>query len=205
MIIEVNAEHPQPRRIAEALRRLGSGELVAYPTDTVYAVGCSLEDKEAVRKLLAMREGQGSALPPSIIVPDLSAISQWAMVEGGAYRVLRRATPGPFTFILPATRQVPRQMLQKRKSLGVRVPDSPIALALCRALGGVLVTTSAKGEDGELLSSPREIEEAYKGQVAVVLDGGPIAPSPSTVVDLTLDPPEVIRVGKGDLETIGLG
>ena len=206
MIIEVNAEHPQPRRVQEALRHLGKGALIAYPTDTVYAVGCRLDDREAVKNLqrLKLNRGSGVERPMSVIVPELSAISSWAVMEDASYRIARRALPGPYTFIFKATRKVPRGLLAKQKTIGVRIPQAPVAIFLCQMLGGVLLTTTAKGLDKELLSTPREIEAAYKGMVTVVLDAGPLTPEPSTVVDMTTSPPEVLREGKGDLAPIGL-
>ncbi len=206
MIIEVNGEHPQPRRIQEALRSLGrGGGLIAYPTDTVYAVGCRLDDREAVEAIDRLKtERGGSQGPLSVIVPDLSAIASLAVVEDVAYRILRRALPGPFTFVLKATRQVPKFMLRRQKTIGIRMPDAPVAQALCEALGGVLITTSAKSRDGELLDDPREIEAEYRGSVRVVLDAGPILSSPSTVIDLTSEPHEVLRRGKGDPSALGL-
>ncbi len=205
MIIEIHHEHPQPRRITEALRRMGTrAGLIAYPTDTVYAIGCRVRDKDAVSQLQRLKAERGEGGLWSIIGPDLSAISEYAVVEGPAYRVLRRALPGAFTFVLRATKQVPKLLQTRQKTIGVRVPDSAVALALCEALGGVMVTTSAKGPEGQLLTTPREIEEHYRGKVKVILDAGALAPQPSTVVDLTTTPPEVLRNGAGDLGPIGL-
>jgi tRNA threonylcarbamoyl adenosine modification protein (Sua5/YciO/YrdC/YwlC family) len=212
VIIEVHPEHPQPRRIRQAVDLLRDGQLIAYPTDTVYAIGCSVEDKRAVELIhrvkaeknpVAVPRGEKNQ-PLSIIVPDLSTIAEWAVVEDWAYRLLRRATPGAFTFILEASRRVPRVMLTRQKTIGIRVPDSPVALALCAELGGPVITTSATGEDGELLLDPREIEASYKGRIAAVLDAGALLPQPSTVIDLTGDEPRVLREGKGSLDAIGL-
>jgi tRNA threonylcarbamoyl adenosine modification protein (Sua5/YciO/YrdC/YwlC family) len=206
MIVEVNSEHPQPRRIREALRMMKKGSLIAYPTDTVYGVGCRFDDREAVKKLQRLKSERGSGFggPMSVIVPDLSAISQWAIMEDAAYRIVRRALPGPYTFIFKATKKVPKGLLEGQKTIGVRVPAAPVAVILCEMLGGVLLTTTAKGLDKELLNAPRQIEAAYKGAVSVVLDAGPLTPEPSTVVEMTTSSPEVLREGKGPLATIGL-
>lgn len=212
MILEVHAEHPQPRRIRQAVDLLRAGELIAYPTDTVYAIGCSVNEKRAVELIHRVKAEKNPAQvargeknqPLSIIVPDLSSIAEWAVVEDWAYRLLRRATPGAFTFILQASRRVPKVMLTRQKTIGIRIPDSPIALALCAELGSPVITTSATGEDGELLLDPHAIEEDYKGRISAVLDAGPLLPQPSTVIDLTGDAPRILREGKGSLEAIGL-
>ena len=209
MIIEVNPVHPQPRRIAQAADVLRRGGLVAYPTDTVYAVGCLLGCAQAVEKLRRLkvraRNGRAQDAHLSIIVPNLSSISDLAVVGDAAYRLLRRVTPGPYTFILPATRRVPRKMIAKRqKTIGIRIPDSAVALALVRQLGEPIATTSAKGMDGDLLDDPRAVKSACGMDVEIVLDSGPIFPQPSTILDLSEDAPVVIREGKGDLLPLGL-
>jgi tRNA threonylcarbamoyl adenosine modification protein (Sua5/YciO/YrdC/YwlC family) len=207
MIIEIQGEHPQPRRVEQAVKVMRDGGLVAYPTDTVYAIGGDLRSKAAAELLYRIKDGGrkekvGTFL--SVIVPDLGSIAQWAIVEGPAYRLLRKATPGPYTFILPASREVPKILLKKQATIGIRVPDAPVALALCRALDGPMLTTTAQRDDGELLYDPREIEAMYRGSVGLVLDAGPISPEPSTVIDLSGPLPEVLRRGKGDLGVLGL-
>lgn len=210
MIIEVNGEYPQPRRLKEAVERLRRGELVAYPTDTVYAIGCDLRQKAAAKELYRLKElhhaDKKSAVSAaaSLVVPDLGSIATWAIVEDADYRLLRRALPGPYTFILRASREVPRLLFKKRRHVGIRVPSSPVAQALCEALGGALLSTTARDLDGELLFEPRSIEAAYHNSVSVVLDAGPLIPQPSTVIDLTEGAPVVLREGKGDLAQIGL-
>lgn len=208
MIIVVNGVHPQPRRIEEAAKILRSGGIVAYPTDTVYALGCDLRSKAAAKTLYELKKKSAlkkeGASHLSIIVPDLSSISRWAIVEGGAYRLLRKATPGAYTFVLRASREVPRMMVKKQRTIGVRIPDAPVAMALAEAIDGPLLTTTAKAQDGELLSDPREIERLYKNMVGAVLDAGPLIPEPSTVVDLSGEYPSVIREGKGDLADLGI-
>lgn len=207
MIIEVHPEHPNPRRIRQAVERMERGAIVAYPTDTVYAVGCSIREKKAVEQIHRIKAGKSGTTVQqrlSIIVRDLSAISEWAIVHDAQYRMLKRATPGPYTFILPASRAVPRAMLTKQKTIGIRVPDAPVALALCEALGAPIVTTSATGTDGELLVTPHEIEDQYGALVEVILDAGPIVPAPSTIIDLSTDEPAVLRLGKGDPSILGL-
>ena len=209
MIVEVHPEYPQPRRIAEVAARLRSGALIAYPTDTIYAVGCATTSKKAVEALQRLKSqkrtrDRKNSKAMSIIVPDMSTISEWAVVDDRDYRLMKRATPGPFTFILRATRKVPKVMLNRQKTIGVRIPDAPVALALAEHLGSPIITMSASNEDGELIATPRDLEAAYRGAVEVVLDAGMLYPEPSTVIDLTGRTPEVVRIGKGSLDDLGL-
>ncbi len=210
MILEIRGDNPQPRRIEEAARHLRKGGLIAYPTDTVYAVGCDIRHKKAAQLLQKLKdrhhpEGKKAGLAPSLLVSNLSSIAPWAIVEDHAYRLLKLASPGPYTFILKASREVPRVMIKKRRQVGIRVPDSAVVRALCDAIDGPLLSTTARAEDGELLFEPRAIEAAYRNSVQLVLDTGPLIPKPSTVIDLSQGVPEVLREGKGDLEAIGLG
>ncbi len=202
MILQLNPEHPQPRRIDQAREILKSGGLVAYPTDTVYGIGCDIFNKQAVERLHALvKEIKGAPdhSPLSFICKDLSNIAEYAFVSDYAYRTLRRMLPGPYTFVLEATKLVPKVMRKKRKTVGIRVPDSPIALALVEALGNPVANTSATDGEGELLPDPWTIEDLYGHAVDLVIDGGYVFPEPSTVIDFSGDYPQLIRRGKGDV------
>lgn len=202
MIIQLNPEHPQPRRVEQAREILKSGGLVAYPTDTVYGIGCDIFNKQAVERLHQLvREIKDTPdhSPLSFICKDLSNIAEYAFVSDYAYRTLRRMLPGPYTFVLEATKLVPKVMRKKRKTVGIRVPDSPIALALVEALGNPVANTSATDETGELIPDPWTIEDLYGHVVDLVIDGGYVFPEPSTVIDFSGDYPQLIRKGKGDV------
>ncbi|MBA2663490.1 MAG: threonylcarbamoyl-AMP synthase [Bradymonadaceae bacterium] len=210
MIIEVNPNHPQPRRIEQILEVLRSGGLVAYPTDTIYGIGCDIFNRKAVERLHQLvREIKGSPdhSPLSFICHDLSNISEYAIVNDYSYRTLKRMLPGPYTFILEATKLVPKIMLNKRKTVGIRVPDSAIPLEIVRALGNPIATTSATQPDGELIPDPWTIDDLYGHAVELVIDGGYLFPEPSTIIDFSGDHPQLIRKGKGsvgDLEYVEL-
>ncbi len=210
MIIQVNPEHPQPRRIDQITETLKGGGLVAYPTDTVYGIGCDIFNKQAVERLHQLvREikNQPDHSPLSFICKDLSNIAEYAFVSDYAYRSLRRMLPGPYTFILEATKLVPKVMRKKRKTVGIRVPESPIALAMVEALGNPVANTSATERDGELIPDPWTIEDLYGHAVDLIVDGGYVFPEPSTVIDFSGDYPQLIRKGKGpvgDLEFVEL-
>jgi len=196
-ILAIDPEHPQPRLIERAVSILASGGLLALPTDTYYGLGCDLFDKRAIERIYQLKQ-----LPRThelaFICADLAEISRYAIVENAAYRVLRRKTPGPFTFILPATRLVPDLVLRRQKTVGIRVPESPIALEIVRKLEHPLISTSAATPDGEVLIDPRDIKEKLGHGLDLILDAGYQPNEPSTVVDLTGPEPRVVRQGKGD-------
>lgn len=203
MIIEMNGDHPQPRKIQQVVDILKKGGLVAYPTDTVYGIGCDIMNRDAVNrlnKLVSDIKKQPEHSPLSFICKDLSSVAEYAFINDHAHRIMRRLLPGPYTFVLEATKLVPKIMLAKRKTVGIRVPASQITAALVEALGNPITTTSATLGDGELIPDPWTIQDLYGHSVDAVIDGGYLFPEPSTVIDFTTDYPTVIRQGKGSIE-----
>jgi tRNA threonylcarbamoyl adenosine modification protein (Sua5/YciO/YrdC/YwlC family) len=198
-ILAIHPEHPQPRHVARAVEVLASGGLLAYPTDTYYGVACDLHSRKAIERLYQLK-GRDKRKPLSFLVPDLSDCARYALVSNFAYRTMRGLTPGPFTFILPATRLVPDMMMSKQKQVGIRVPDAPLARELARGLGRPLVTTSATTPDGEPLVDPLDIKEVLGHGLSLILDGGIVTNEPSTVVSLMEDQIEILRQGKGVIE-----
>jgi tRNA threonylcarbamoyl adenosine modification protein (Sua5/YciO/YrdC/YwlC family) len=200
-IVAIHPEHPQPRLIERATSALAAGGVIAYPTDTYYGIGCDLFDKRAIERIYQLKQ-----LPKShelsFVCADLAEVARYAMVDNTAYRVLRRKTPGPFTFILPATRLVPDLMLRRQKTVGVRVPASPVALELVKALAHPLVSTSAAAPGGAVLTDPKEIKDQLGHALDLILDGGYRLNEPSTVIDLTGPVPIVVREGKGDVSDL---
>ncbi len=201
MLMAVNPDHPEPRKIARAVAALEAGGVIGYPTDTVYGLACDVSNKKAIDKLYAIK-GMAREHPLAFVCPDLGDIARYAIVEKHHYRILRSLLPGPYCFILDATREVPKMLMSKRKTVGIRVPACPIALELTRALGRPLVSTTAqRATDAKPFVDPREIDYAFPG-LALVIDGGAGGELPSTVVDLTSVPPTIIRQGAGPLEEI---
>lgn len=197
MLLHVNAKHPEPRKIAQAVTALERGAVIAYPTDSVYGLGCDLLSKQGIEALYRMKGMRPDQLL-SFVCPDLSDIARYAIVGDAAYRVMRRLLPGPYTFILPATKEVPRTLRMKRKTVGVRIPSHPVTLALTSALGRPIVSTSAS-LDSAFLIDPREIEERFR-ELGLVLDAEGAGLTPSTVIDLSGDEPVVVREGAGPVD-----
>ncbi len=199
MILEINPTHPEPRKIKKVVEVLADGGIIAYPTDTYYGIGCDLFNKEAIERVYAIK-GRAHDQPLSIICSDLKNISEYAQVTNFAYKTMKRCLPGPYTFVLEASRLVPRIMLTKRKTIGIRVPDNEVALAIVRELGHPIInTTAADPKTGEPLVSPKEIKELLGNAVDLIIDGGFVPAKPSSVVSLINDEPEIIREGSGDV------
>jgi tRNA threonylcarbamoyl adenosine modification protein (Sua5/YciO/YrdC/YwlC family) len=199
MLIKIYESHPQKRVIAKAAGILKSGGLVVYPTDTIYGLGCDLHNKRALKKLYHIK-GMDEKSPLSFISPDLSEVSTYAIVSTRAYRLMNKYLPGPFTFILPATKEVNRYMLYKRRHIGIRVPESNVCRELTRELGNPVISTSIPLWGEKVLNSGDVIEEYFGSQVDLVLDGGVLISAPSTIVDATEDAFRVLRQGKGSIE-----
>jgi len=194
MIISINPQNPQQRLIDKVSNVLDRGGVIAYPTDTFYGIGCDLYNKKGIQQIYKLKNRPLNK-PFSIICDSLKEISRYAKVSDYAYKTMKRLLPGPYTFILEGTKLVPKIMLTKRKSVGIRVPDNNICLAIVRTLGRPIISTSA------LLDDPRSIKEAYSSYLEIVIDGGALYPSPSSVISLIGDAPEVIREGKGDVSS----
>jgi len=199
LLLPVSSEHPEPRKIRRAVDALVAGEVIAYPTDTVYALGCDLMNKKAIDRLYAIKAMERHH-QCSFICPDLSEIARWAIVENQHYRLLRRLFPGPYTCILHATREVPKLVMSKKKTVGLRVPALELTRALARELGRPLLTTSANRIGHEPFIDPRDIEDAFPA-LAMVIDGDAGGTVPTTILDLTKQPFELVREGAGEIET----
>ncbi len=197
----MNPDHPEPRKVARVVEVLQKGGVIAYPSDTVYGLGCDLMNKAAIERLYQIK-GMSRDKSLAFICPDLSDISRYAIVENPQYRVLKRCLPGPFTFILTATREVPKMVLTKQKTVGIKVPNHPVPIAICRELGRPLISTTAAFGGEEPLVDPWELSERFPG-LDYVIDAGECGTIPTTVVDLSEGDVKVIREGAGPLELLG--
>lgn len=201
----IHPTHPQGRLVARAAEILRDGGLIAYPTDTCYAFGCRTGDKDAMERLRRLR-GFDDRHHLTLMCRDLSEIATYARVDNAQYRLLRHLTPGSFTFILEATRELPRRILNaRRKTIGIRVPEHPVAHALLAALNEPLLSATAI-LPGETQAAPdaETLRDELERQVDLVIDSGPCGIEPSTVLDLTGPEPRVVRPGKGDLRAAGV-
>ncbi|HLK37143.1 MAG TPA: L-threonylcarbamoyladenylate synthase [Polyangiaceae bacterium] len=198
MLLSINPDHPEPRKVRRAVEALLDGAVIAYPTDTVYGLGCDLTNKRAIDRLYAIK-GMERSHPLAFVCPDLSDIARYAIVDNQVYRVLRRFLPGPYTFVLQATREVPKLVQMRRRNVGIRVPASEAVRALARELGRPIISSTAARPGEEPLVDPREVDRAFRG-LALVLDGGAGGLVPTTVIDLTTTPPQILREGAGPVD-----
>ena len=201
----LHPENPQPRLIKQAAAMLRDGAVVVYPTDSGYAIGCHLEDKEAVTRIRQIR-GLDDKHHLTLICRDLSELSTYARVSNAQFRLLKNNTPGAYTFILEATKEVPRRLQHpKRSTVGVRIPNHPIALLLLEELGEpMLSSTLILPEASFPLTDVDEIRDHLERQVDLIIEGGLVGIDPTTVIDLTSDTPVLVRAGHGDLAPFGL-
>lgn len=200
MLVKIYGDNPSERelkRVVEALERDG---IVIYPTDSVYAFGCSLRSAKAVERLRRLR-GRSDA-PLTVVFHDIAQVAEYCRVDNATFRILKRNLPGPFTFLLPASSRVPDKALERRRTIGIRIPAHPVARAVVEALGCPMITASVKDDDEvvEYTTDPELIEERYGREVSLVIDGGMGDNVPTTVVDLTGGEPEIVREGLGELQ-----
>lgn len=201
MLIKIYPENPNLKEIDKVVNLLRDGGLVIYPTDTVYAIGCDALNVRAVEKICRLKGVNPQKSDLSIICYDLSNLSEYAKISNLAFKLMKKNLPGPFTFILPTSNQLPK-IYKNRKEVGIRIPDNNIVRTLVKELGNPILTMSVHDEEDDILeytTDPELIEEKYNGQVDIVIDGGYGGIEPSTVVDCTTDEFEVVRQGKGEL------
>lgn len=195
---ELHPENPQLRFINRAVDILKEGGIIIYPTDTVYGIGCDIFNKEALERIFRIKNPEHTKLF-SFICSDLKDISKYARVTDYAYRTMKHLLPGPYTFILPAAKLVPKKLWSKRKTVGIRVPDHTITLKLAEGLGNPIVSTSATNKNGEILFDPEDIRAYFDKRVDLMLSAGNLKGEPSSIIDLSEAEPEVIREGAGDV------
>ncbi len=197
MIVEINPDTPEPRKVRRAVDALEAGQCIAYPTDTCYGLACDLFNKKAVDRLYQLK-GISRERKLSFICQDLAEVSRYAVMHNHIYRVLKEFLPGPYTFIVEATRDVPKIVQSPRKTVGIRVPAHEVTLAIVRELGRPIISTTANRQGEPPPPDPREIESLFPA-LDLVLDAGPAGVSPSSVIDLTGPKPIVVRAGAGDV------
>ena len=202
MLLKINPINPQERLVKRVVEHLKKGGIIAYPTDTFYGIGCDIMNKKAIERVYQIKQRQKNK-PFSFICSNLKHISLYAKVSNYAYRTMKRLLPGPYTFILEGSKLVPKMMLTKRKTAGIRVPDHRICLSLTESLGNPILSTSATLPDGEVLMDPSLIHDRLNSHLDIVIDGGSTPGRPSSVISLMGDYPEVLREGLGDVSSLG--
>lgn len=198
MLVEINPENPQPRLIQQIVEQLREGAVICYPTDTIYGIGCDIFNQKAVKRVYQLKR-RPKQQPFSFMCSSLKEASSYGHISNIAYRIMKRCLPGPYTFVLPAMKIVPKIMVSKQKTVGIRVPDNAICQALVQGLGNPILNTSAALEGEGPFAEAFEIEEKWEKVLEVVIDGGPVYPEPSSVISLVGELPEVLRAGKGDI------
>jgi tRNA threonylcarbamoyl adenosine modification protein (Sua5/YciO/YrdC/YwlC family) len=199
MLLPINAQDPQLRLLHRVVEYLKQGGVIAYPTDTVYGIGCDIFNKKGIKKIHQIKQ-RDPRKPFSFICSDLSEVSNYAQVSNFAFKLMKRHLPGPYTFVLEATRVVPDLLVTRQKTVGIRIPDNPIALGIVRELGHPLVTTSANVAGEGAIQDARDIQEQLGKMLDCVVDGGLLTGEPSTVISLVNDQPEVLRLGSGPID-----
>jgi tRNA threonylcarbamoyl adenosine modification protein (Sua5/YciO/YrdC/YwlC family) len=194
--LSIHPDNPQGRHLKAAVNILRDGGLIIYPTDSIYGLGCDLFNKRAIEKIYQIK-GNDKRKYLSFICSDLKNISKFAYVPNAAYKVMRHLLPGPYTFLLNATREVPKVLLEKRKTVGIRVPDNRVCQSLLAEFGNPIISTSASLPEQDYLGDPDIIESTFSNRVDLFLDSGPGGMMPSTVIDLTGEEPVLVRQGKG--------
>lgn len=202
MLIEINSDNPNPRHIRQIVNILESGGIIIYPTDTVYGVGCDIFHPKAVERICRLRKIDPAKARLSFICKDIKQISEYShQIDNEIFRLMKHNLPGPFTFVLRSNNQVPKLFKNKKRTIGVRIPDNAIVQAIVEALGRPILTASLKSDDEilEYFTDPYDIHEDFDHLVDAVIDGGVGGNVPSTVVNCTDFPPQILREGAGEL------
>jgi tRNA threonylcarbamoyl adenosine modification protein (Sua5/YciO/YrdC/YwlC family) len=198
MLIEINSENPQSRLIAKAVELLEKGGIIAYPTDTTYGIGCSIFNKRGIERIYLLKQREMKK-PFSFICSDISDVARYSKVSNYSFKILKRYLPGPYTFVLTASSEVPNLLVTKQKTVGIRIPNNKICLAIVKQLGHPIITTSANISGEEPIGDPLQVEQELGKKLDLVINGGILSANVSSVISLINDIPEVLRKGSGDV------
>ena len=199
MIFVIHEDNPQKRLIQKVCEVMVQGGVIIYPTDTVYAYGCDVNDKRAIEKIYRIK-GIKKNKPLSFIFDDIDGLHRYVRnISDQSFKIMKKAIPGPYTFIFKATKLVPKIAITNQKTIGVRIPDNHIARELVREMGRPIMSTSVNTGDGQYIVEPRDLEKVYRNEVDLVIDAGPKISEPSTIIDFTSGYPEILREGKGKI------
>jgi tRNA threonylcarbamoyl adenosine modification protein (Sua5/YciO/YrdC/YwlC family) len=196
-MLDINKDNPQQRLIDKAVKCMKQGGVIAYPTDTMYGIGCDIYNKKAIKRIYQIKQ-RDKKKPFSFICCDLKNVSQYCLVSNSSYRLMKKCLPGPYTFVLQAMKVVPKIMMSRQKTVGIRVPDNNICKELVTGLGNPMLTTSAMLVKDLAPSEAYEVEDVLANQIDLIINGGTVYPSPSSVISLINDDIEILREGQGD-------
>ena len=199
MLLEINPHSPEFPKISQTVSILKNDGVIAYPTDTIYGLGCSVFSKEAIKRIYDIKKKKATGF--SFICPDLKDISKYALVSNKAFRIMKKVLPGPYTFIFKATKLVPKEIIPNKKTVAIRIPDNAVCLDIVKNLGNPIISTSVNISGEPHFSDPLEIEKTFENQLDLVVDGGILENDPSTVIDFSDGDPILIRQGKGDVSS----
>lgn len=202
MLLKISPTILKPRQIAQAVEVLAAGGIIAYPTDTTYGLGCSIFTKKGVERIYQVKQ-RDRKKPFSFICSDLSEVSRYARLSNFAFKILKRYLPGPYTFVLEASSIVPDLVMTRQKTVGIRIPENPICLALVKSLGHPIITTSANRSGEDPIGDPLQVYAELGRELDLVIDGGILSPNVSSIINLVGDQPEVLRQGVGDTSWCG--
>jgi tRNA threonylcarbamoyl adenosine modification protein (Sua5/YciO/YrdC/YwlC family) len=201
MLVEIHPKNPDERKIKMIIDCLKHGGVIIYPTDTVYGIGCDIEHPEAIERICQIKQINPAKAQLSFLCNNLSHLSEYTKsIDTPLYRFLKQYVPGPYTFILTASKKTPKLLRTKKETVGIRVPNNPISHAILKELGRPILSASLPVDSGEIMRDPSEIHDLFENQVDFVIDGGIGGIFPSTIVDCTIWPPEIIREGLGIIE-----
>lgn len=198
LILKINSEHPGVKRLERIVEILKEGGIMVYPTDTIYGLGCDIFNKKAIEKIYQLK-GRDRKKPLSIICADIKEVAKYAIIQDYAYRLMKKYLPGPYTFILKAKNAMPKTFLSKNRTVGIRIPDNKICLAMAQKLGNPIITTSLNVSGEAVLTNPSELSKEMQNKIDIIIDSGPLPKEASSIIDLSAEAPVILREGKGDL------
>lgn len=198
LVLKIHPDHPETKKIERVVEILKSGGILVYPTDTIYGLGCDIFSKEAIEKIYQLKS-RDRKKPLSIICSDIKEVAKYAIIQDYAYRLMKKVLPGPYTFILKAKSEIPKTFLPKNRTVGIRIPNNQICLEITKKLSNPIITTSLNISGQEVMTSPNQLNKELANKIDVIIDAGVLPQQPSSIIDLSVDNPIILREGLGDL------
>ncbi|MFC1598411.1 L-threonylcarbamoyladenylate synthase [Patescibacteria group bacterium] len=198
MLLKINQQNPETKKINQVVEILNSGKIIVYPTDTIYGLGCDIFNKKAVTKIQQIKKREKNK-PFSIICSDFKQIADYAIIPDYAFKIMKKVLPGPYTFIFKAKNRAPKTVLSKNKTIGIRMPDNNICLEIVKNLEHPIISTSLNISGENVLTNPNQLSKEMRNKIDIIIDAGTLSPNPSTIIDFSQETAEVLRQGQGDI------